>query len=174
MRMLLLSIAVLLLLLPAGVSAQGIPMGAMEFKTASSFEKDKKIIESGIEGAVEDMSFITRPIARSKLKKTNLPLKVLKFKITPKKVTIQHDSRNPAVSDVDGKPTKWKRQDGDEFFLSQVVKPQLIMQTFKDGDGKKVLKYKFSKDYKKLTMEVIVTSPKLAGPLKYTLNYVRK
>lgn len=174
MRMFLLAIATLFLLLPGVVSAQGIPMGTMEFKTASTYAKDKKLIETGIEGAIEDMSFITRPIARGRLKDSNLPFKAIKFKLTPKIVTIQQDNRNPATSNVDGKPTKWTRKDGEVFLLIQIVKPQFIIQTFSSEDGKKVIKYKFSKDYKKLTMDVTLSSPKLAAPLKYTLKYVLK
>ena len=78
------------------------------------------------------------------------------------------------VADVDGKPVTWTRGDGEKFKVTQIVKPQLIIQTFFSEDGTKKIMYKFSEDYKKVTMSVSLKSPKLSAPLKYTLTYVAK
>lgn len=174
MRILFLTL-VAALLIPMSASAQGIPTGEFTYQSSQSKGQIEKKIKSGIEAAIEDMSFITRPIARGRLEDSNVPVKTVHVKLTPKKVTIQHGDRNAVTSTVDGKPVDWTRKsDGKTFKVSQIVKPQLIIQTFFSEDGKKTLKYKFSEDYKKMTMEVELTSPKLGAPLKYELNYARK
>ncbi len=174
MRTLLFVFVAVLLAIPATASAQGIPTGTFEFKVANSDSKNKETIKAGIEKAIEDMSFITRPIARGKLEDSNIAFKKLSIKFTPKKVTVQQDNRNPVVAPPDGSPITWKRGDGEKFKVTQIVKPQLIIQTFFSEDGKKTIKYKFDKDYKKVTMSVTVKSPKLSGPLNYTIPYVAK
>ena len=149
-------------------------MGSMEFKAGESDSKNKKIIKNGIEKAIEDMSFITRPIARGRLEDSNIPFSKLLFKFTPTKATVQHDKRNPVIAPVNGKAITWTRKDGDKFKVTQIVKPQLIIQTFFSEDGKKSIKYKFTQDYKKVAVTIKLTSPKLTAPLKYTLHYVVK
>ena len=162
-----------ILAVPSLATAQG-PEGKVVYKAAGSIDSHRAKIEKGIEGAVEDMSFITRPIARGRLEDSNVPVDTVKIKLTPKLVTIQHGDRNPVRSNTEGKPVDWTRKsDGKSFKVSQIVKPQLMIQTFFSEDGKKVLKYKFSENYKKMTMEVILTSPKLGGPLKYEIDFTR-
>ncbi len=161
-------------LMSATAAAQGVPTGDFTYKATQSKSQIQKKIKKGIEGAVEDMSFITRPIARGRLEDSNVPVDTVKIKLTPKLVTIQHGDRNPVRSNTEGKPVDWTRKsDGKSFKVSQIVKPQLMIQTFFSEDGKKVLKYKFSENYKKMTMEVILTSPKLGGPLKYEIDFTR-
>lgn len=174
MRIFLLTLLAVLIL-PASAAAQGIPTGDFTYVSSQSQGQIEKTIKQGIERAIEDMSFITRPIARGRLEDSNVPVKSIAIKLTPKKVKIQHGDRNPVLSNVDGSPVNWTRKsDGKTFKVSQIVKPQLIIQTFFSEDGKKVLKYKFSEDYKKMTMEVELTSPKLGAPLKYELDYKQK
>ena len=164
-------IAFLLVLIPSLAFAQGIPEGAMDYKATQSHKKNAKIVKDGIENAIEDMSFITRPIARSRLKDSNLPFKTIKVVVKGDKVTIQHDKRKVITSPVSGAAIQWKREDGEVFKVTQAVKPKLIVQTFYSEDGNKVLKYYFSEDYKKLTVNIVLKSPKLSGPLKYKLTY---
>ena len=175
MRNLLLVTFFLALLVPMSASAQGIHSGDFGYKATQSKSKNEKIIKKGIEAAIEDMSFITRPIARGRLEDANKPFSQVDIKLTPKKVTINLDKRGGITAPVDGKPVDWTRKsDGKKFKVSQIVKPQLIIQTFFGEDGKKVVKYKFDKDYKNMTMEVVLSSPKLSGPLKYSLKYAQK
>lgn len=159
----------------ASASAQGIPSGDLAFEATQSKSSIQATIEKGIEKAIDDMSFITKPIARGRLKDSNVPITNLKVKLTPKMVTVQHGDRNPATSNVDGTPVDWTRKsDGKKFKVTQIVKPNLIIQTFFGEDGKKVLRYRFNDDYTKVTMAVELTSPKLSGPLKYSIDFAKK
>lgn len=163
-----LSLLVLLLMIPFGLTA--VPKSKLEFK-ATAAKKNKKKIEDGIEKAVEDMSFITRPIARKKLKKSNTPFKKISIDYSGSKVSISNDGRKPVVSKADGSKTKWKRDDGEVFTVSQKVEENKITQVFYAKQGTKKLVYKFNDDFSKLWLSVRLDSPKLGAPLQYTMNY---
>lgn len=169
MRNLLVFVA--LLLVPA--FALAVPPGEMVFDGSKSAGQSEKAIKAGIEKAIDGMSFITRPIARGKLEKSNVAYKKITIDVTGKKVSIQHDSRKPIVSPTDGTQVKWVRDDGEAFMVSQKVSEDEIVQIFHSEDGDKTLTYKFADDYKKLTVHVLLESPKLAAPLKYALEYAR-
>lgn len=153
-----------------GVSAEETwPNEAIEFK-ATDTKKGEESIKKGIEVAIDDMNFITKPIARGKLEKSNIPFKKLIFKVSEKTISIQHNDRKPIITE--GKPVQWTRDDGEKFQVTQVQNGQKLTQTFSSEDGKKVLTYTFTETFKKLTVDVLVTSGKISGPLKYTLHYV--
>ena len=160
-----------LVLLPALGFA--VPKEPMVFKATKSADANAKVISKGIEGAIKDMSFITRPIARRKLEKSNIAFKSIGFKFPGDKVSIQHDARKTVDSPADGGKAKWTREDGETFTVSQKVSDTEILQIFYADEGVKTLKYVFSDDFKKMTVHVTLKSPKLSGPLKYKLEYAR-
>lgn len=148
------------------------PSGPATYEVTDAPAKTKAAIDKGIEGAVEDMSFITRPIARGKLEKSNTAFKSISINVTKSTISIQHDDRKAIVSA--GKPVLWTRDDGEKFKVTQVAEGGKIVQTYTSDDGKKVMTYNFSDDNKKLKVDVLVTSGKLGGPVKYSLNYQSK
>jgi len=148
------------------------PTGSTKYEVMDSPAKSKAAIDKGIEGAVADMSFITRPIARGKLEKSNTAFKAITINVTKSTVSIQHDDRKAIVSA--GKPVLWTRDDGEKFRVTQVADGGKIVQTYASDDGTKVMTYNFSEDNKKLKVDVVVTSAKLAGPVRYSLNYESK
>lgn len=164
-------ITLALLLIPTFSFA--VPKQDMVFKATKSVSANEKVISKGIEAAIEDMSFITRPIARKKLEKSNIAFKSIGFKFPGDKVSIQHDARKTVDSPASGAKAKWTREDGETFTVSQKVSETEIMQIFYADEGVKTLKYVFSDDFTKMKVHVTLKSPKLSGPLKYTLEYAR-
>jgi hypothetical protein len=164
---------VLLILVLVPALALAVPKETATYKAVKSHGANAKLIEKGIEGAVADMSFITRPIARRKLTKSNIAFKSITLKFPGKKVSIQHDDRKPVDSKADGSKSKWTREDGEVFTVSQKVSDQEIVQIFFADEGVKTLKYVFNEDFSKMTMHVKLESPKLAAPLKYKLDYAK-
>ena len=164
-------LVVALLLVPAVANAADIPSGTTKFAAVASEKAMTAKIKQGIEAAVEDMSFITRPIARSRLKNSNEAFTTMTFKHVGHKLSIQHGDRKPVVSKDDGSRTKWTREDGETFVVTQKVSPNKIVQVFYAEDGTKTLTYNFSDGFSKLTVHVTLESPKLAAPMKYTLTY---
>jgi hypothetical protein len=162
----------LFVFLPTLAFAQ-VPDGKVVYKAAESVKALRKKIDKGIEGAVEDMSFITRPIARSRLKDSNKIFNTITFDVNGSSVGIKQGDR-PMITMKDGKPTKWTRDDGETFTVTHTKGEHSITQTFKAEDGLKTLTYVFSKDLSKLSVSIELKSPKLGGPMKYTLQYARQ
>ena len=137
--------------------------------TVASHQKE---MDAAIEDTIEDMNFITRPIARGKLQKSNVIFKKVTLGLEPDTVSIQLDARKATKTKSDGtQSVKWKRDDGDEFKVSQKREDNHITQIYKGEDGSKVIDCNLSSDHKKLTMIVQVKSSKLPKPLTYTLRY---
>lgn len=159
----------LLLIVPTSLGA--LPDKPLVYTPVASQSANEGTIEKGIEAAISDMSFITKPIARTKLKKSNLAFKKITFKKSGKKVSIQHDDRKTVDSPADGSKVKWTREDGETFTVSQKVEDTQITQVFYADEGNKTLVYKFSDDFSQVSVSVRLDSPKLPAPLKYTLKY---
>jgi hypothetical protein len=131
-------------------------------------------IKPAIERAVARMNFITRPIARGRLTKTNNPYQTLSLSESDGKVTIVTDQRAPIVSPADGTPVKWTREDGEVFDVTTKRVGGALEQTFIADDGQRKNVYSLGADGKTLEMQVTVTSPRLAEAVTYTLRYRRE
>jgi uncharacterized protein (UPF0333 family) len=162
--------ALFLILFSSPALAQ--PSGKVTYSAVDAKDKSMAAIKRGIESAIDDMSFITKPIARGKLEKSNTPFETITLEVKGKSISIQHDDRKPITTN--GKAVKWKRDDGESFTVTQELDGQKIVQTYTSDDGKKVMTYNFGGDNKKLIVQVVVTSSKITGPVKYTLHYTTK
>jgi hypothetical protein len=130
-------------------------------------------INRAIEQGVASMSFITRPIARGRLRKTNVPYRTLRISHTASEITTIPDSRAPVVSPSNGATVKWRREDGEMFDVSTSWEGSSLRQSFRADDGQRVNVYSLSPDGRTLTMHVTVTSPRLPKPISYSLKYAR-
>lgn len=164
-------LALLLVLVPSLLFA--IPKEETTYKAVNPHGQNSKIIMKGIEDAIDDMSFITKPIAKRKLDNSNTAFKSLTFDVQANKISITNDSRKPVVANADGSKTKWVREDGEEFLVTHTIKDNEIEQVFYADEGVKTLRYVFNDDDSKVTMHVRLDSPKLPAPLKYKLEYAK-
>jgi hypothetical protein len=131
-------------------------------------------VNAAIEQAVARMSFITRPIARGRLRKTNVPYRTLRISQTPTQVTTIPDSRAPVVSPSNGTVVKWRREDGEMFDVSTSWEGGALRQTFRADDGQRVNLFSLAPDGRTLTMHVTITSPRLNRPVTYALRYMKE
>ncbi|HKQ14278.1 MAG TPA: hypothetical protein VJT80_12660 [Steroidobacteraceae bacterium] len=129
-------------------------------------------IQKAIEAATADMNFITRPIARSRLKKTNTLAHRITITSQAETITVRFDERKPAEMPADGKVVKWTGEDGEQFDVFARTENGRLVQTFKAEDGQRVNSFT-AEDAQRLTLEVQVTSPRLPKPLTYTVHYKR-
>ena len=129
-------------------------------------------IQKAIEAATADMNFITRPIARSRLKKTNTMAHRIAITRQAETVTVRFDERKPAEMPADGNVVKWTGEDGEQFDVFARTDNGRLVQTFKAEDGQRVNSFT-AEDAQRLTLEVQVTSPRLPKPLTYTVHYKR-
>jgi hypothetical protein len=131
-------------------------------------------INRAIEQAIASMNFITRPVARSRLRKTNLPYRTLRISHTAAEVTTVPDSRDAVTSPADGSPIRWRREDGEMLTVTTRWEGESLRQTFVADDGQRVNLYSLEPDGRTLLMRVTVTSPRLPKPLTYAVRYARR
>jgi hypothetical protein len=135
-------------------------------------------IERAIENGTASMNFIKRPIARSRLKKTNPPVRLVTIARTGDEardeIVITFDARKPARSPATGTPVKWTREDGEVFDLSTRLVGDTLTQTFKAEDGSRTNSFALSPDGRELTFVVRLESPQLNAPIEYTLTLTRR
>lgn len=136
-------------------------------------EQSQEGIEAAIETAVAKMNFITRPIARSRLKKTNPAYERIVIERTPAVIRVQFDDRKPIEMPADGSSVKWTRDDGEVFDVSAEPGEEELRQTFKAEDGERINTFS-ANAAGQMTMETQVSSPQLKAPVIYTLLYERK
>lgn len=158
------------------VAVLGTPVSAQDRPLDGSYtyvEAESDAIKPAIERAVARMNFITRPIARGRLTRTNQPYQSLTIRQSDGQISIITDQRAPIVSPADGSPVKWTREDGEVFDVTTRRAGGGLEQTFIAEDGQRRNVYVLGADGSTLEMRVTVTSPRLAQPLTYTLRYRR-
>ena len=137
-------------------------------------EAESDPIGEAIEAAVSGMNFITRPIARGRLTRTNEPYQRVSIRLGSDEVTVTMDDREPIVARPDGNPMKWTREDGEVLDLTTRWVDGALEQTFVAEDGQRANRFVLSPDGDRMEHHVTVTSPRLAQPLTYLLRYARQ
>lgn len=130
-------------------------------------------IPAAIEKVTADMNFVTRPIARSRLKKLNPAYQRIVLARSGAEVTVQLDQRAPIRMPADGKAVAWTREDGETFQVSARPGPLEWVQHFQGEDGERTNVFRVDPATRALTLTVTVKSGKLPQPLTYTLGYVQ-
>ena len=130
-------------------------------------------IQAAINRAVARMNFVTRPIARGRLRRTNTAYERVVIAFPSNQVSVRYDERNPIVSPASGAAVKWTREDGEVFDVSMRPAGGRLTQTFTAEDGSRENVYTLSADGRTLTMNVTIRSPRLSAPLTYKLVYNR-
>src|SRR4051812_9042229 len=155
--------------LPAAAQAQASPLrGPFVVDRAHSDD-----ITRAIDAAVSKMSFVTRPIARGRLRRTNAVYQRVVINYTPAQVSTTFDQRHAIESPANGQPVAWTREDGEKFQLSTSWENGRLVQTFRAEDGSRTNNYSISPDGRTLTMHVTIRSPRLSAPVEYNLVFNR-
>ena len=142
--------------------------GVYAFDAAASDD-----INAAIEAAVAKMNFITRPIARSRLKKTNPAYQKIAIARPAGEIVVTLDARKPIQMPDNGSTIKWTREDGEKFDLTANWKNMQLTQTFVAEDGKRVNEFVLGLDGNTMTLQVTLTSEQLDKPVAYKLGYRR-
>lgn len=130
-------------------------------------------VNAAINQAVQRMNFVTRPVARGRLRNTNQPYQRIVIDWSGGNVSVTTDARAPIVSPAAGTAVAWRREDGEQFQLTQRWEGGKLHQRFSADDGSRENVFSVSPDGQTMTMEVTVTSPRLPQPLRYKLVYTR-
>jgi len=130
-------------------------------------------VQKAIEAAIADMNFLTRPVARSRLKKTNTLARHITITRQGETISVRFDERKPAEMPADGSVVKWTGEDGEQFDVFARAETGRLVQTFKAEDGQRVNTF-IAEDAQRLQLQVQVTSPRLPKPLTYSVRYRRE
>lgn len=138
-------------------------------------------VNARINQAVARMNFVTRPIARGRLRATNTAYPRLVMSFDAQNVRVEMQDRPTAVSPANGQPVLWNRTNGqtctrvseDCVQLTSEWENGRLVQAFRPEDGERRNVYSVSADGSTMTMAVTITSPRLPRPLTYNLVYNR-
>jgi hypothetical protein len=141
--------------------------------TYTLVEAESDNIGNAIEQAVAKMNFLTRQIARGRLKKLNPAYSKVTIASSPNEVSVAVDSQPALRTPANGTSVAWQSPDGGKTNVSMQLAGAHLVQTFTSADGRRVNDYTLSPDGRTLTMQVTETSPRLSEPIKYKQVYRR-
>jgi len=136
-------------------------------------ETDSDSINEVIENAVDKLNFLTRAIARGRLKKLNPAYHQVAITASPNEISVAVDNQPPLRTPAKGAPVAWVGPDGGKVNASMQLAGQRLAQTFTSADGRRVNDYSLSPDGRTLTMQVTETSPRLSQTIAYKQVYRR-
>jgi hypothetical protein len=128
-------------------------------------------VNQAIDAAIRNMNFVTRPIARGRLRKTNPAYERIVLAFTPESAQITAGPGGALVLPASGAPVKWNRN-GEVLNVSGRLQNGAYVETFDAKDGRRTNAFSSLPDGR-LALNVTVTSPRLAQPVRYRLVYRR-
>ena len=136
-------------------------------------ETDSDNTNEVIEHAVGKLNFLTRDIARERLKKLNPAYREVASTSSPNEISITVNNQPPLRAPAKGAPVAWVGPDGGKVNVSMQLAGRRLAQTFASADGRRVNDYTLSPDGRTLTMQVKETSPRLPQGIIYKQVYRR-
>jgi hypothetical protein len=136
-------------------------------------ETDSDNTNEVIEDAVGKLNFLTRDIARGRLKKLNPVYRQVAITASPNEISVTVDNQRPLRTTAKGAPVAWVSPDGGRVNASMQLAGPRLEQTFTSADGRRVNDYTLSPDGRTLTMRVTETSPRLSQTITYKQVYRR-
>jgi hypothetical protein len=129
-------------------------------------------IRAAIDETVAHMSFITRPIARSRLAKINPTPQLVRVDIESDTVSVAFDEGNPVVTPLTGDSVSWRNPlTGEVDEAHGTMAGDTVRQVITAHDGQRENELIFSSDGERLQLHVTVTSHRLPRPLVYDLVF---
>ena len=141
--------------------------------TYTLVETDSDNINEVIENAVGKLNFLTRDIARERLRKLNPAYRQVAINSFPSEISVTVDNQPSLRTPAKGAPVAWVGPDGGKVNVSMQLAGLRLAQTFTSADGRRVNDYSLSPDGRTLTMQVTETSPRLAQTITYKQVYRR-
>ena|SRR5882762_8552955 len=141
--------------------------------TYAGGEKQWQARIAAIEKATDSMFFVTRGIARGRIKDSTVIRARVGFSFGNGMITVTMSDILPATSPESGAAVPYK-SGSDTLQLSQKFTADgKLVQSFSASEGKRTNTYVLSPDGKTLNIFTTITSEKLPQPVSYTLTYVR-
>ncbi len=132
-----------------------------------------KALLSAIEPVVKKMSWVSRGIARSRLRKGNLPTQEMRILIDAGAIHIVRPGRPTVAAPADGRSQKWKSSDG-VFDVTHAFKDGRLIQTIDGKNSHSTNEFVLAGDGVTLTVHTRITSPRLPGAVVFRMTYRKK
>ena len=136
-------------------------------------QTDSDNVNEVIENAAGKLNFLTRDIARERLKKLNPAYRQVAITSSPNEISVTVDNQPPLLTPAKGAPVASAGRDGGQVNASMQLAGQRLAQTFTSADGRRVNDYTLIPDGRTLTMQVTETSPRLSQTITYKQVYRR-
>ena len=137
-------------------------------------DKQLQARDAAIEKATDSMFFVTRGVARSRVKDKTAISPLIGFSFGSGRITGTAAGVTPATSPENGAAVPYQAG-GDTVQLSQKLTADgKIAQSFTASDGNRTNTYVLSPDNKTLNIFITVSSQRLPQPVSFTLTYLRK
>ena len=138
-------------------------------------DDERADVARAVDRAVEDMSFLTRGIARSALMdRAAIRESYTIFFDEAGRVAVLSPGELPEVSPADGTPVEVVNRLGDESELTQQFIDGVLVQRGRTADGGGSTAFELQPDGEMLLVHRTMESSKLSQPVKYTLTYRRR
>jgi hypothetical protein len=124
-----------------------------------------------IETATASMNFVTRPIARARLKKATLAFQTIRIDRGPDDIGVQYEQRTPQRMPADGRAVEWTREDGEKMQISARMDQDDLVQHYQAADGERTNVFHVDPRTRTMTLGVTIISPHLPAPLSFSLTY---
>jgi hypothetical protein len=131
-------------------------------------------IQAAITRGTAQMNFAIRPLARRLIANANPPYQRVRISQTGVTASLQLDARPAIQTPLDGSWIRWIREDGGMDRVSGQWSYPTFVVYYKGEDGARTQKYVLDSDGRTLRLYVELTSPRLPGPIDYTLVYRRR
>jgi hypothetical protein len=125
-----------------------------------------------IEQAASGFNFILRPIARGRLRKTQVAFPAVRIQRNEDEFRITLEKGTDVTYKAVDEPVRTTAPDGGKIVVRLLPGPPLS-QTYESDEGVRIDRFLLSEDGSKLTIDVHVTSPHLKKPINYQLVYRR-
>jgi hypothetical protein len=136
--------------------------------------QERAALDAAIERAAAEFNFLFRPIARSRLRAANSIARVVTLQWAPgsMRVTFTDPARDYRAPD-DGTPVHSSASRDASSRISHRFDNGNFIELFTSDDGAQRNVFTLTPDAQGMTMNTIVSSPKLRVPVQYSLTYHR-
>lgn len=130
-------------------------------------------VEQAIEKTIAPMSFVTRPIARTRLRARNVAFPRMTITVNQDGLRVRHEKGMNVLYKAPDALLQVVTPDGSDAATQVLFDPDPHLR-YEAESGKREDRYTLAADGSRLVLTVQVTSPKLPGPLTYKLVYSRQ
>jgi hypothetical protein len=144
-----------------------------KYENESSQDATQGVIEHAIESGTEDLNFIKRKVARSRLKAINPPYRNVRILEDGDRLVTDFDGHRYAAP-TDGSFVGAVDPEGNKIQVSYTANGNTLHARYVGDDGEKRMDFERVPGGSEIIMHVTVLSPKLKEPVRYSVRYSRK